>query len=254
METVLNNIERIGNFTSSKIVALTKKGKKAGTLGEPALTYIEEKNMERRLGRSLTDEVDARPTTWGKLCEKLVFKLLPTAYILNGDESISHEKYNCWSGTPDVTKADTVGDVKCPKTLKSFCQLVDLHYVDGKEVYPALSIEAVRANHKEGDTYYWQLVSNAILTGSKYGELIVYVPYKDELDELKGIAINGDASELSKYYWIVNSQPEELPHLIEGGHYKNLNIIRFEIPEADKEFLTVCVAMAETKLISFPEK
>lgn len=249
METVLKNIQRIGNFTSSEIERLVDSKRKKDKLCTTAITYIEEKNMERRLGRSLSDEGNARPLWWGRLGEKRVFELLPIDYSLNGDKTIVHPQYDCWSGTPDATKENTVCEVKCPMTLKSFCQLVDPHIKDGIEIHPALTIEAARANHKEGDTYYWQIVSNAILTGSRFGELIVYVPYQSELSELKGLAINGDGEELVKYYWIINAQDEELPHLQDGGYYKNLNTIRFEIPEADKEYLTVCVAMAKTKLI-----
>ncbi len=69
---IRNNVPRVGNFTSSEIVALTKQGKKEGTWGVPALTYIEEKNMERRLQRCLTNEVDAHALTWGKFLEARV--------------------------------------------------------------------------------------------------------------------------------------------------------------------------------------
>ena len=44
--SILNNEIRNGNFTSSEIVALTKKGKGANGFGSAAITYIEECNME----------------------------------------------------------------------------------------------------------------------------------------------------------------------------------------------------------------
>lgn len=62
--SVLKNTLRHGNFTSSEIVALTTKGKAKDSFGKPALTYIEEKNMERRLGRSITTESNAKPLVW----------------------------------------------------------------------------------------------------------------------------------------------------------------------------------------------
>ena len=68
---------RIGNFTSSEIFNLMANGKKEGELGAPALTYIKECNMERRLGRQLENDQNARPTSWGNLCEGYVFSMLP---------------------------------------------------------------------------------------------------------------------------------------------------------------------------------
>ena len=57
---------RVGNFNSSEIVALTTQNKSKNGFGKPALTFIEECNFERRLDRSITDEVTARPLSWGK--------------------------------------------------------------------------------------------------------------------------------------------------------------------------------------------
>lgn len=246
METILNNVGRVGNFTSSEISCLTAEGKTKGTLGKPALTYIDECNMERKLGRSLTDESNARPLTWGKLLEKRVFELLPIGYTLMGDQTIKHSSIECWSGSPDVTSKDCVGDIKCPITLKSFCQLVDPIY---KGLTGMDAINAIRDNHKDGEKYYWQLVSNSIITDSKYAELIVYVPYQSELIEVKGLAVNSD--ETQRFYWIINAEQEELPFLVDGGYYNNLNIIRFEVPQADKDLLTSKVIEAKKQLIDF---
>lgn len=37
---------------------------------------------------------------------------------------------------------------------------------------------------------------------------------------------------------MANRNKVGLAYLPDGGHYKNLNIFRFEVPIADKEFLT----------------
>lgn len=237
----MNNEYRNGNFTSSEIVALTKKGKVAGSFGVPALTYIEETNMERRLGRSLTDESNARPLTWGKLLEPRAFDKTDLSYVLCSDVSIIHPTIKYWSGSPDGTKPDTVIDIKCPMTLKSFCNLVDPLYAGlaGMD-----AINSVRENHKDGEKFYWQLVSNAILTNSKFAELIVYVPYFSELEEIKLMAQLVPTEILSKHYWIAMAQDDELPYLKDEGYYKNINIIRFEVPQSDKDFLTDCVLRA----------
>lgn len=262
------NQPRIGNFTSSEIVALTSTGsrpmteeelaahKKANPKsrkttiqswpGEAAKTYISETNMERRLGRSLTDESSARPLTWGKLLEARVNDLLGLEYTMCSTETIVHPDVLYWAGSPDVTKNDTVGDVKCPMTLKSFCQLVDPLY-NGLTGIEAMN--EIRDTHKDGDKFYWQLVSNAILTNKPFAELIVYMPYLSELDAIKLMAQNVQGDQMGKHYWIAMAQEEELPYILDGGYYKNLNIIRFEVPEADKKLLTECVLKGGQELI-----
>jgi hypothetical protein len=136
--------------------------------------------------------------------------------------------------------------IKAPITLKSFCQLVDPLY-DGLEGMAAMNV--IRDNHKDGDKYYWQIVSGAILEGAQFGELIVYVPYKSELEDIKLMAQSVEAEKLSKHYWIAMAAEDELPFLPDGGYYKNINIIRFEIPQADKDALTKSVLKAGEMLI-----
>lgn len=247
METIKQNINRVGNFTSSEIVALTSNNKEKKPFGKPGLTYIAECNMERRLGRSLTDEVKARATSWGTLVEARVFELLGLDYKLCSTETIAHPHFPFWKGSPDAEKFDagkTVCDIKCPLTLKSLCTMVDC-------LSAANPIEALRENHSDGEKFYWQLVSNAILTGAKFAELIIYCPYKNELEEIRELARNADEGVQSKFYWVHAASDDELPFLIEGGYYKNLNIIRFEVPQADKALLTERVALAGKELQVF---
>lgn len=238
MDTIRTSLMRVGNFTSSKIVALMSNGKAKGTLGKPAWTYIAERNMERNLQRPLENETTAKALSWGKLVEKRVFELLGTEYQLVSSETIMHPTIPFWSGSPDANKFDegrTVGDIKSPLTLKSFCQLVAPLYGN---LTGLSAIEYIRENHDDGDKFYWQLVSNAILTDSKYGELIVYVPYLSELEEIREMVRMMDDAKQYRYYWINNAQDDELPWLKEGGYYKNLNVIRFPIPQEDKDALT----------------
>lgn len=250
---MIGNSNRVGNFTSSEIVALTKKAKNGKDFGAPALTYIEEANFERQLGRSIDDEKTAKPLTWGHLVERRVFDLLGLEYTLCSSETVMHPEIPFWSGSPDGEKQidDTLIDIKSPITLKSFCQLVDPLYrgLTGIE-----AINAVRENHKDGDKYYWQLVSNATIRRRKYAELIVYMPYKSELDEIRVMAQMVEAQEMSKHYWIAMAGEDELPFLLDDGFYKNVNIIRFEVPEADKRLLTECVLRAGEMLINQPKQ
>lgn len=248
--SILLNSARVGNVTSSEIVALTTNGKAKGTFGKPFYTYIEECNIERRLGRSITTEQRARALTWGKLCEERVFELLPLEYCLCSSDTFEHKTIKCWSGSPDTYKlkpvdAKTVGDVKCPLTLKSFARLVKPLEL-GLEGMDAINY--IRETHDDGEKYFWQLVSNAILTDSKVAELIVYVPYKKELERIKEIARE---REDTAYNWIKFAGEYELPYLIEGGFYKNINVISFPVTEHDKQFLTERVLEAEKQLIPF---
>lgn len=265
--TILSNPARIVSFTSSEIYKLlsigsrlmtdeelaenkrlnpkSKKTTIADGFGDLALTYIAEKNMARRLGRSLTTETNARPTTWGKCLEPFAYRKLGFDYELVSDVTIQHPDIPYWCGSPDVTKVTglngdwTVGDIKCPQTLKSFCQLVDGIYTKSWDDNGSALIERIRTNHPSGEQYYQQLVSNAILTGSDYAELIIYVPYRDDLDEIRLTASDNKA-----FKWIEYADDYELPWLIEGGYYQDLNIIRFEVPQSDKELLTNAVIEA----------
>jgi hypothetical protein len=244
---MINNIHRIGNFTSSEIVALTKKAKDGKSFGAPALTYIEETNMERLLGRSLTTEVDARATSWGKLLECHVFELLGLEYTLSSTETSVHPTIPYWAGSRDGSKINTTADIKAPLTLKSFCQLVQPLY-EGLTGMDAMN--RIREDHKDGEKFYWQVVSNSIIHDDQYGELIVYMPYYSELDTIRILARHHEQA--GKFKWIDYASDDELPYLIEGGYYKNLNIINFEVPAADKKLLTDCVVRAGEMLLKEP--
>jgi hypothetical protein len=240
VKSLVSDDPRAGNFTSSEIVRLTTNGRAKDSFGAPFYSYIEEKKMERRLNRSLTEDIFARPTSWGHLVQYHVFKLLGSDYKPCSDIVLSHPSIECWKGTPDAEKlggGKTVAEVKCPQTLKSFCILVDSWKKGG--------INLIRENHNDGDKFYWQIVSNAILTGSTFGELIVYVPYRSELDIIRELAQNFDGEHQSRFLWIASAHDDELPFVKDGGYYKNLYTMCFEIPEVDKQFLTARVEEAK---------
>lgn len=275
---MINNKLRHGNFTSSVIVALLSMGSRDMTAeelktwkeknpkstakktdcwpGKAAVTYIKKKNMERRAEQSVDREINARPLSWGKLCETVVFMVLGMEYILTSLETLMHPLISWWTGSPDGGKNDegkTVVDFKCPLTLESFCNLVDGLY-RGLTGWDAM--QYARDNHPEGDTYYWQIVSNACITNSKWGELIVYMPYHSEIEAIRRAAhilIDKDPLNFAKYNWITYALDEELPFLKNDGYYKNINVIRFEIPETDKEYLTRRVLQAGKLLQDNPD-
>lgn len=260
------NQARVGNFTSSEIVNLfsepTAAAKKEGKIfGAGAMTYISECNNERRLGRSISNESAAHPLTWGKACERRVFDLLGTSYAEVSQESLVHPKIDYWTGSPDGTiESDaglTVVEVKSPFTLGSFCTLVNPIYfgLEGLEAMKAIregftdKTGMVHPKHKEGDTYYWQIISNAILTGAKFAEFVVFCPLFSTLNEIRSIAQDMPPEVLGAYYWLANSGNDDIPWLVDGGFYQSLNKIRFEVPEEDKQLLTERVKLAGQLLI-----
>jgi len=270
---------RDGNFTSSEIINLlsttsrpmtedelklhladnpkSKKKNIDAWPGKAAVTYLNQCNMERRLGRSLDSELDAKPTNWGKFLEPLLFQLLDGDYTYNSSDTLVHPEYDFWLGTPDgfkITENKTVVDAKCPFTLESFCNLVSPLYEDyqGMDAMRALIDGYTGKNglfhppHKDAEKYYWQIVSNACIDDCTHGELIVYCPYESELSVIQSVAVNsGNPSA----YFIANGSIKTLPYIKDDGFFKNINIISFEIPESDKKLLTETVQKASKYLI-----
>lgn len=231
---------RIGRFTSSQIYLLLTSDRTGKEFGKPALEYIAEVNMERRLQRRLGTDTNSKPTSWGDLVERRVFELLPLQYTLSSAETIVHPDYDFWAGSPDGGKHDegrTAFDIKCPFTLKSFCEAVDCK--DEQEF---------RLKHSFGYKYYWQLVSNSILLNTTYAEMITYCPYKSELAEIKEMASNYDGDQ-NKIAWLNWATDDDLPWLPNDGYYKNLNILRWKVGDEDKHLLAEAVIKASKLLI-----
>lgn len=258
--------KRIGNITSSEIVALTTNGRRDMTdeeiieykkenpkgtrktidgFGAPFFTYIEECVMERFFKNNLENENEVKAFSWGKLCELIVHDKLSNDYIMKSEITEVHPEYSEWCGTPDGIKlkngiVDTITDIKCPLTRKGFYNLIKNLYdfdgiivskkehVNGNEI-----IQLVRSQSKEGEKYYWQLVSNSCILNAKYAELIVFMPYFEEIEEIKEYNRNLE----KPYFAIEYAKENELPFIYKESGIDNINIIRFEVPESDKEFL-----------------
>lgn len=244
----MNNDTRAGRFTSSQIYKLMASGKAKGSFGVPALTYIDETNMERRLGRTLDTQVNSREMSWGSLLEGYVFDKLGLEYRLCSKETAVHPKIDYWAGSPDAEKDDTIADVKCPFTLKAFCELVDpMSHREGS----LAAIETIREDHKQGDKYFWQIVSNAVLKEKTHGELIVFMPFKSELEAIREYARNYSGDDQYRFRWIDQAFDDEMPYLPDGCKYNSLNILRWEIDKQDKIDLIIRVTEAGKELIQF---
>jgi hypothetical protein len=243
----MNNEIRTGRITSSEIVALVSEGRAKDSFGAPFYTYVSECVMERMFGLSLENKVTSIQMQWGKLLESWVHKhLLGLEYIMQSRQTLIHPTIREWAGSPDQIKMigdeiETVTDIKCPFTRKSFFCLVQsiYKYVDGVVSPSGISgndaIKEVRKT-KDGEKYYWQLVSNACITGAKYAELIVYMPYLEDLQEIEKFNYNADEEE--KSFRVAWAKENELPYIVKESGFKDLNIIRFEVPQEDKDFLT----------------
>ena len=261
--SILNNEIRIGRFTSSQIHRLCGAGKremteaelaarpKKGTgsktttiedysiLSDEAKNYIAEKNIERKIGRSLFLEKQTRATLTGHYLEQRVHDMLPTSYRLIGKKSLAHPQHPYWVGSPDndCAKESVVGDTKCYEP-KAFTEYVD-----------CLSKNDIALFKSEFPQQYWQLLSNACILGMDNIEAIVYIPYFSELEEIRQSVLDLDAEdEKKKYGFIAYSHYNELSWIADGCGYKNLNIFRFVAPQEDKTFLTNRVLSASKLL------
>lgn len=243
---ITTNKIRIGSFSSSENYRLVGTDKVFNT-------YLIEKQDERLLGRSLDSEQSAQSLAWGKWMEPYAHVRVNGNfdYQLIGDITEAHPEYPYWVGSVDTLTEDSAGDIKCPYSVKSFMGLIR----------PALlgfnGIEAMNMlrngfthngkkydKHKDAEKYYWQIVSNACIHNKKFGELIVYMPYEDYLEEIKNdLDIDND------YYFIYINPVEKLPHLKRDGKANDLYVIRFEIPQEDKDLLESKVKQAGELLL-----
>lgn len=232
--------KRFGTFSSSNIWKLMTKDRKGIGWGAPALKYMKQVQHELNLGRSINPERDSRATSWGRFVEKRAFDVLSLKYkLVSTDKRYVHPETPLWTGLPDLLAEETIGDVKCPFSLEVFCDKID-------------SLAAIEVYKEEFPEDYYQLVSNAILTGSKYAEAVIYVPYQEELATIREMASNFDGNQNS-IAWLNWAEDDELPYLIKGGRYKNINIFRFEVPEIDKKNLSDTVLRA-IELLDIPKK
>lgn len=256
--------KRISTATSSTIVSLIAEGRSTNSIGSPFFTYVEECRYEKSLLQNLESEVEVLATEWGKLVESFVHKKLPKEYKFHSNKTKSHSKYPVWLGTPDGSKykvilkkllLDAITDIKCPLTKKAFCQLVSGLYkelpnggvekIENVDMQKALSKLISKA--KDGKKFYWQLVSNSCIWKSKFAELVIFMPFKETLQEILEFNENLDIeTEKNKYNGkqkssflvsMAGMKENKLPFILKESGYEEINIIRFEVPISDKRFL-----------------
>ena len=240
----INN--RFGTFSSSSIWKLMTKDRTGTGNGAPAKKYIKQVQYELNLGRPLNKEVDSIEILWGKMNELRVFQKLSMEYSLISKNRLFHPEIKYWSGAPDLINKNemVVGDIKCPYSIEMFCDKLK-------------ALANIKTYKEEFPEDYWQHISNSILLEKngceiKYFEAIIYMPYLSEIEEIKQYAVSDEIeysnfkNEYTRFYY---AKVEELPYLLDGGHYRNINIIRWEINPADKNLLTEKIIKAGELLL-----
>lgn len=231
-------MSRIGNFTSSQIHRLCTFGRAKGSIGVSFDTYVEEKLIEYRTGVSINKDSNAKPLHWGNFMEGWVFEnKMGLEYKLVSKKRYTHPTL-LWSGMPDFISDGIVGDIKNPYTIKPFCKMADAIIADDLEAFK-----------KETPEYYWQLISNSVLTGNKLCVLIIHVPYHDELAAIREATMqyDGDQNKIAFMNWATD---DELPHIMRDKYYKDLYQFQFEAPQEDVDFLIERVTQASEILTS----
>ena len=271
--------ERFSTFSSSNIYRLTGLGtremtpeeilehkkensksrkktiKHRDTPNDQFYNYVKEKKREAKLKREINTKAYTRPIIWGIVCELYVFeKKLGLEYSnMNKVGRLIHGEIENWTGIPDTFQKTKkiVGDIKCPSSLIKFCDLIENHQQ---------SVEIFKENHFD---YYWQLVSNTILTGEDKSESIFFVPYLRDLEEIGDFVDNLPQEELPKdlewfqiqfiseeikSYLENGKMPMSIPYLPNDSEYKSFNSFVFDIPQEDIDFLTERVKKAVEEL------
>ena len=228
MEHTEKLLERTGHFTSSQIYRLAACGKTAGSIGAPFHTYVKEKKREIALGRYINNESSSKPTDWGNMCEPIVHDLLGLEYQLVNKTRYTHLELP-WSGMPDeIIGKKKVSDIKSPWTLTSF--------MDAYETKD--DIEAFKKAKKE---WYWQLISNAILTNIDDCELILFMPKLKRIPDIKLEAMQNG-------YFFHNMADSALPWTSNESKIPEITKIKFTASQEDKEFLTERIKLAAEEL------
>ncbi len=238
MSSITLNKLRVGNFTSSDIHKLMSSGKQIGVLGAPAMTYIQEKKLERRLGRSLDVDAYSKEIAWGNLLEGAVEALLEFGVEKISDVTKCHPIIEYWTGSTDfLLPGEKIIELKCYQP-KNFCVYTDAILTKDTEVIK-----------KDCPKEYWQMVSNAIINQVMVAEAITYMPYESELDAIRHLADMYDGPDQWKYRFIIESENYQLAYLPDNNpHYKNLNRFEFEVPKEDMDALTTRVEYCKSLL------
>lgn len=230
----MNNKKRMAHFTSSNAYKLMTQNRKKDGFGAPALSYIKEKQIEKRMQSCLDGGGYTQALAWGNFMELVIYNILGMHYQIASKDTVLHPKYGkFWSGSVDLftenpkTKVkESIAEIKCYQK-KNFALYSD-----------CLLKKDVDLFRDEFPKEYWQIVSNAIIHDVEIGEAIVYMPYVSEAEEIKQMASDYEGDDKWMYRYIEERPVNELPFLPDNGYYKNICKFAFIIPQEDKDLLT----------------
>ena len=227
---MIENKDRIGNFTSSNIYKLCVS-LKSGDSSAAYYTYIKEKMFERKMKRSLDMGAYSQSMAWGKFLEKRVNDNLPMDYQMLHKSTAIHPKFHYVAGSVDfLVPGVKVAELKCfePKNFASYVTCL----MTG-------DLELVKKEHPKE---YWQMLNNSQIHKTPKMEAIVYMPYESEMDELRELAEDPEyLNEIGMQPWevrfIAEKVSSQLAVLPNDSEFKNLNIFEFDVPIEDVIFL-----------------
>ena len=235
-------VKRIGRFTSSQMSRLCAS-LKSGKPSSAFFTYVDEVYCESQMGRSINHDVNTIPMRWGRLMEVVLFNLLGLDYTMAHKMTVVNKDLPMHSGTPDLVseQAKKTGEIKCYYPKKFSAMSLCINKKD---------VQLFKENFKEE---YWQCVSNSVLLGYDKAEIICFMPYKKELQEIIEMVEDTNFLESNNldpqdFYFLTNNVIDSLPYLPDDSKMSNINQFEFVIPQEDKDFMIERIEMA-TELI-----
>lgn len=227
---MIENKDRIGNFTSSQIFNLCAVNKD-GSYSSAYYTYIGKKIRERKMKRSLDMGKYGTSMAWGKFLEKRVNDNLPLNYQMLHKSTKIHPKFDYVAGSVDfLVPKVKVSELKCYEPDKFSA------YVSALMTY---DLEYIK---KEFAQEYWQMLNNSQIHKTPKMEAIVYMPYESEMEDIRALAEDPEyLSAIGMMPWetrfIVEKPDSQLAVLPNDSAFKNLNIFEFDVPIKDVIFL-----------------
>lgn len=237
---------RKGIFTSSKASVLMKSGRgKSDVFSTGALTYINQKYLERVAGRSFDKDIDTRVTIWGDVMEIICFEKLGSEYRFVNDlgkfKAVGEEIIG--GSTDYIVEGLKIAECKSYQFEKWSKYAFALSIDESKE-------EKIERLKKDFPAEYWQIVWNAYLNDVTKGEAIAFIPTEEDVLELKRRINEEDfADDYGFNIWdlrfIDEGDIDNLPWINEKeSGFKSVTKYLIEIPQEDTEMMLERIKLA----------
>lgn len=161
---------RKGKITSSEISKILGEGKAKGDLlGATAKSYLMSRVSEKLGG--FTERTENKATKWGTAMEPEAIKMFEKKFNVEVEEAPFIEFMRHYGGSPDgLIGYDGLIEVKSPYNSTNH--------------FSYLLIKSVEDFKRIKSEYYWQCVSNIIVTGRSYCTFITFDPRVDTVFQL----------------------------------------------------------------------